>query len=49
MAADVGDPEDETSPWVSSRCDMALLCRHGCAEDLAESVVVCSKGHIATS
>lgn len=33
-AADVGNPEDETSPWVSSLSDEAPLWRYSCAEDL---------------
>lgn len=33
-AAGVGNPEDETSPWVSSRSDVAPLWRYSCAEDL---------------
>lgn len=34
MAADVVNPEDEMSPWVSSRSDVAPFWRCSCAEDL---------------
>lgn len=34
LAADVGNPEDETSPWVSSCSDVAPLWRRSWAEDL---------------
>lgn len=33
-AADVGNPEDEMSSWVSSRSDVAPLWMCNCAEDL---------------